>query len=278
MKKFNSGKLISLFVLFSCALQAMERPDKPAGAQSLQASEGQQEPSLFVFNKTPQKIQLVYQYKVDEKPKSGTLIKNQDIKLIKPMDLQLVQVVPYGQWSEWVSAQAVTGDLIKAENLMERVNEKLALAKPGQNISLEIKPGGSTWLGAGVLGRVAGGILPFTPDISLIGEPETEPSLVIDKLPQVKEAYNAGKPILPRYFLSVGERASDADIKAAYDQLMKEFSAEKERADDVVLKGHFDDLMSFVQIAHDALILRTPDATAKFQKMVEEETDIPTMY
>ena len=275
--KTNIFALI-LFVGIFPQLEGMGSPSSTPIEQS-------QSKELQIINVSDQKIYYTYKHRGEE-PVNGALDPKEYATVKRAEHLELIKVVPYGQWKGYLSRDVLTAGYLPADNLAFRVLSNISEDR-GLGVTLIINPGGQSFVGKGFFGTIVSQFVPY--HIEITSAPLGRIKLYIKKrienplqyfiderFPQVGKAWDRKTTIYPRYFLSVGENASERDIDAAYQMEMERIMQLKHDAPAEKLV-YFAQVIEFVEAAYNALKMKTSDA---FNILVQEylNFEIPTAF
>lgn len=215
------------------------------------------EATAWVKNDSPDEITVIYQLK-GGKPVKRNVFKNDAWAFTKNIDeLELLNVIPYGEIKGKISKETISFGLLGPENLAARI-KNVRLQNPFKRhivLIIRKKP-------------YIGGVLPY--DFEVVAqdespEPKRVASLTWELFPKVAEAVQLKKKIEPRYFLELGPNPSEDDIKKAYDQLQQKWKP-------MLPANKAQEAMKFINAAHEALLYQ-----AKFEKLVAEEQGAQTI-
>ena len=187
-----------------------------------QGMESTQNTILRIKNVTGQKLEVGYHQK--GKIHKFTLVNRQEDVINDYFSVEALYVVPYGKVRGWVTTSSLPGELFK-NNLLKTIEDlKMAQIKD-QSAQLTIKSGGGYL--SYVFGKeLAEEVSPYQYEVITIKAEEfmrekkdAVIGTLLDHFPQVKDAVQNEKRVLPRYFLNIGEGASKEVIEDAHEKL-----------------------------------------------------------
>ena len=252
-------QVLGVLILGFSFLNGMDAPDKAKH-------------TLIIENLTGQKLSLAYKYQEKDSTTTTTLNSKQPFTLEDPLLLDHLSIEPYGMLKGYMSANKLSAGFIESVNLAPEITEK-GFDEPGSNIKLTISPNPS----------LLGSFSSFVTDISIIPSEEARELLdesknplaqlfnqvtkVVDELPPLPVVTSIPKPgeelpyydettlkIYPRYFLSVGEGASNEDIQAAYDRLIPILKERKSKTKGPLMVKFWERATEYLQVAYDTLM------------------------
>ncbi len=258
------NKTIYLVALFSVVLTGFTRAmdvsldEDPAVVQRhYQKPDIQEEaqPLLRILNKTPHKIVVRLQFE-QEAPGALTLIEEQAVTMpfIKPM--QLFSVALYGKYSQWFTMQTLTFGWYQLPNDARELGEMFkVLSRERQHyLQVTIDLDDVFW-GKGRLRSIVGRFLPYKYSYKCFNPAQDKDfkkqKCLLDMFPQVKYARDNDEEVLPRYFLSVPEEATQIDLLFAY-WLLNRYWTQGE-IDQLVSQDESELLFQFIEKAYHTL-------------------------
>ena len=176
--------------------------------------------TITIANNTPNKLQIVY--KLNGEVYEPTLVKKQEETLVDFPSFEKLYVIPYGWIKGKISLATLSAGLLK-DNLLKRNDLNLKFAQLNNlSIRLTVKPGGE-YLSYLLGRRIAGELTSYVYQVEIVptkaptkDKPRKKGKL-LDAFPQVKDALMKDKKVEARYFLNVGEHASQTELAKAHD-------------------------------------------------------------